>query len=771
MADEVNKTLTLFGVLRDGGLLAMQENPLTYNLPQETLSKIPMGKGGFGIVMTGLGQWSWSITSVKGFSGQPQFQLIPSQDTNSVELRYSGIDPLDWEHGATGTIQLSALHSSGESSEEPVLTIKVGSIDFKDLTFYTPQMSIPFSICKGKASTDDYTVSFKSDTGIAAELATIDSNGIHFSSTAAASTTSLFDSPVDEANKLKILHADSDADKPSLIPMRLCTRPLRYTDENGASILFAAGTELELTKDQDLTLEIDGDAGSNAGYSWEITDFDPSGTLKLSPSFETIKGGSTAVLKLKDESEWDWMYGSSSTAALVVRDGTRPEITIPFTFGLKQTIMPIHLKAGTLFQNADGIQYEVIREDDYYPVVDTTYKEIRLEGVPVRSVEGKGITNLPYEEVLTLVEKQPLLGDATVTEGGLTMGDDPESDEELRKRVSVLWANPPAHGNRSHLFKIASQVEGVDRAFVYPSFALEGHTGLGYAGLALVGPGRYAGVGAESALAKEVHALLEEQGSYTGNYVMMNVHTEEIPVHIQIKLEDELNWSLPMPYNFSPFDVIGYEGNVLTVRLNLLHDHDYAVYETVTNRIKTLKKGTKLYWGHVPLTVNKTVYDAGTSDGDKLAHFHLSQNYSDFPIEDFVGIPVTFQMLYPDCPERKLVQEAVERVFADLGTSEAAKPEYSEERPWQRRFPRTDFMYPDELRIAELYNQVMDIPGVEDMRLVTPLDNLRPSPNEMNVDEDVKTYTTYVLVMRNLVVGPYQEKEYYDITDFATLVL
>ncbi len=731
-------SVTLFGVLMDKALIATQEN-----LPELTLLD------GANLET----RWTWTVLEVTGLTGKPNFWISPrADDTTRAQLNWTGIHPQDWELGREGQISVEVTPSDGTPSSQLTINVAVRSVDFKDFTFFTADTNPKVTICKAPPKADGYVVSVDSSDIDGLSVIPHPDGGVReFGLSLGGDISQVQDGMAD-------LVIDDELSEESRIRIQVSTRPLTLQTDNGEpGELLIKDHHFLLTKTGKSALMISGEATQTSGYSWEITNFD-SKPFKASPAFAPISPGSSATIDLQDISDWDWIFGTSGNAALVVRDGMRAPVELPFTFALEPDQSPITLTAGTILEGPNGEVMEIAADGRYAPIVegnDSETARIKLLGIPIRAVEGGADSNMEAGTELTFSEPPtPLIQNAIVDTDGLNMGDDDESDDELRGRVRVLFADPPGHGNRSHLFQIATQVEGVDRTFIYPPIALDGIDGLGKAGIALVAPGHRPGVGASSALADKVLEEIKEKASFTGNYAMMTVdekgtldqaagkHECQVDIDIQLKLDDEERWKMAAAQNM----VVGeYKPSVK--KITVFRDDDDPVHaEEVATIVKSLAPGDELYLMGQPIAI----VDIEGSYDLAIAEELLDEDGLPIPPELLVGKP-----LYPECPMQTLIEKTIDGIFKDLGTSEA--PRRDLDLPWQRRYPRTNFSYPAELRVAEIFNRIMDLNGVEDMRVLCPEENIAPPANiTEQLPSGERAYTTYILSLRRLAVGPYR---------------
>jgi len=727
--------VTLFAVFSDKSVLAQQDN-----LPALTLG---------GARRT---RWTWTVVSTEGFSGTPLFWVTHpnSDDTTTAKLHWSGIDNQDWEHGREGTVTIEALPADAAMGKRVLkVPVAIRSIDRKDLTFFTPGTVHRVSACKAAAYDRRRQYSFRlfppdQADGFPLPLVRGKASGTHVD--VQLTPGGHFTEPQDSWLDLIVTDGGSE----SRLRMRVGTRPLREARDG----TLLGERPLSFVRGQPLALAIAGEPSSPAGFSWEVAGFDAA-KFKLEPAFKPMGRGPSAALEIDGLSDWDWINGTTGAASLVVGDGRREPVNLPFTFALEPVTMRFALAEGTKLVGPAGEALEIAEDGEFEPVIDRSdpdHPVIRLEGVEVRSVSPGAGANMEGGSKLAFQDEIPLLGEATVGPNGLNLGDDDESDDELRDRVRVLWAYPPAHGNRSHVLKIAEQVEGVDRAFVYPSLALDGLNGLGRVGCALVAPGRRCGVGRDSALAREVLEKLRAQGSFTADYVMMDVdHVGEVDpdtgkgmcqvdVDIQLDLADPTAWRWRAALN----PVIGSMPDDRTIVV--FHDpRDPERTAKIDTALAALADGDQLYLLGRPVTVaaidnaRRTLHLAGPvveEDGAPLRR------------EALVG-----ERLYPTCPLRPAIEKELDALFKTLGTSEAPPP--GDELPIQRRFPPVAFRNPDELKIAEIVNRLMDVEGVRDLRVVSPAANVRPPPNDAwTADSGERRYRARILSLRRVALGP-----------------
>ncbi len=739
------RRVSIFAVVQDGSLVAEQENRPQINAPAAAGESC-----------------TWNVVDVAELTGQPTFWMSTSGSDSSTQakLNWAGIDPKDWELGRVGRVTIECTGDSG--TETIVVRVEVRSIGIRDLTFFTPANSFVLEPNARSTWGGSYDYTLKPPLGsdkvvdFGVQKRPSPSSDIGVELYLDPDNRDLFNRARDSWVELRI-SGQGDAAR---FRLRLAIRPLTVA---GGS--YPCEAELELVRGQTLQLEIDGDPSVPNGYSWTLEGFNV-GRFKGAPSFASIGNTASARLDLRDLTDWDWINGTTGGMVdLVVRDGLRPAARMPLRFHLEPSQQRFSLEAGTLLEGPDGVLLEVAEDGVYLPVGMTGEPDaqIVLENLPVRAQEAGADANLPAGTVLSFVEAQPLLASATVGVDGLTLGASEESSDRLRDRIRVLWADPPAHGNRSHVLQIAWQTAGVDKAFVYPPFALNGLDGLGRVGIGLVAPGTRAGVSRRSALADEVRARLTELGSFTADYVIMDVDDRgpvdplgkgacQVDLEIQVRLNDETSWKWPSPHNIVVENVDGTALRVFT------DPNDIAQERAVLETLSGLVQGDSLQ----VLGLDATVSEVNAREYlVYLAEPILDEHGQPVPAEQLVGARI-----YPTCPLKSEIEPAIRGVFAALGTSEAPLPvdessppglRPDPKLPWQRRYPQTTFLYPDVLRLAEIVNQLYETKGLADLRIVSPKENVAPPTNAANTTPaGEQVFTTYILTLRRLMLGPYR---------------
>ena len=407
------KNVIIFAVFSDGSVIAQQEN-----LPQ-----LSLGVPGGGAVVPMGETWSWTVIDQSGFSGSPRFWLtIPDPDNSAfADLHWSGIDNQDWEFGREGTLVVDVTPSS-PTARKWRLTVKVAirSINFKDVTFFTPGSMLTLRPCKKPPliSRAFYTFTLTlpgstgSSSGVDFRHARFSSMGSSTSTPSTGSTSDgdyrldlarTFDSgpkidlqlnPGDQFSEprdtwigLEIDGLGIGSSRTSRFRMLASVRPLTVSGTEG---VFPDSDVQTLVKGTPLELSIAGEPISPTGFRWGVKEFD-NYAFKLDPSFKPLGSGSTASLELEDVSQWDWYAGTKSSretglegaVVLEVSDGRRPPAEVKFDIQLQRDTEPVSLLAGTLLTGPDGQEYEIVEDGKYHPVVSgyVRDREIRLENI------------------------------------------------------------------------------------------------------------------------------------------------------------------------------------------------------------------------------------------------------------------------------------------------------------------------------------------------------------------------------------------------------
>lgn len=123
--------------------------------------------------------------------------------------------------------------------------------------------------------------------------------------------------------------------------------------------------------------------------------------------------------------------------------------------GVNSTLIP----AGTQIQDDDGIEYLTMLD----VTISGGYADVLVQAAEV----GAGSDQLSGA-VLHMISPQSGVDDeATTSSGGITGGQDPETDEALRSRILQRIQEPPMGGAKHDYVRWALEVDGVDKAWAF----------------------------------------------------------------------------------------------------------------------------------------------------------------------------------------------------------------------------------------------------------------------------------------------------------------
>lgn len=117
------------------------------------------------------------------------------------------------------------------------------------------------------------------------------------------------------------------------------------------------------------------------------------------------------------------------------------------------------IPSGTIVSRSDGVQYRTTADG---VISGSTIV------IPVAAVTTGNTTNDDAGDTYTLAS--PIAGiNSTAFSSAMTGGSDIESDSLLRTRMLIVYASPPAGGNKNDYLEWALSVPGVTRAWVSPN--------------------------------------------------------------------------------------------------------------------------------------------------------------------------------------------------------------------------------------------------------------------------------------------------------------
>lgn len=155
-----------------------------------------------------------------------------------------------------------------------------------------------------------------------------------------------------------------------------------------------------------------------------------------------------------DTSELEFLERQGALYGITRKAATFAEGNVTFT-GSNGTLIP----SATLLQRSDGLRYAT--QADATIAAGTATAAVEAETAGEDSNADAGVS-------LSLVS--PIIGvgsTATVAAGGLTLGSDQESDDDLRTRVLERLQFAPHGGAAKDYVAWAKEVAGVTRAWVY----------------------------------------------------------------------------------------------------------------------------------------------------------------------------------------------------------------------------------------------------------------------------------------------------------------
>lgn len=158
---------------------------------------------------------------------------------------------------------------------------------------------------------------------------------------------------------------------------------------------------------------------------------------------------------IPDTAEAEYLERWASIWNITRKAATFASGSVTFT-GSNGTIIP----DGTVVQRQDGVQFATQGDGTIASGTAT---------VPVLAVTAGELGNTAV--ALALILLSPIAGvqsSAVVAAGGITAGDDVESDARLLERLLLRIQTPPQGGSAADYLQWALEVPGVTRAWVYP---------------------------------------------------------------------------------------------------------------------------------------------------------------------------------------------------------------------------------------------------------------------------------------------------------------
>lgn len=187
--------------------------------------------------------------------------------------------------------------------------------------------------------------------------------------------------------------------------------------------------------------------------------------------------------------------------------------SVDFT-GTNGTVVPI----GTLLADGDGVQYETTSAVTISGGVGTATATASEPGSDGNAEAG---------DELDFVE--PITGISTllVASGGMTGGEDEETDQNLRARIRSRVSTPPAGGTQKDFQNWAKEVDGIDNAWAFGN-----SPSLGYVTVICRASG--ADPVPSGAKLAEVKSYIEDRMPLTTNLFVEAIQTVDIDIYLSI---------------------------------------------------------------------------------------------------------------------------------------------------------------------------------------------------------------------------------------------
>jgi uncharacterized phage protein gp47/JayE len=333
--------------------------------------------------------------------------------------------------------------------------------------------------------------------------------------------------------------------------------------------------------------------------------------------------------------------------------------------------------------------------------------------VNIESIDTGTIANRDAGETLTFVSP-PAGIEAEATLGVDCDGAvDQESDGELLARVLDAWRNPAAAGRFSDFRQWANKVEGVAAAYCYGphSSDTDGRRGIGIVDVAIVKSGQGSDRIPSSTLQDAVDDYIEDRRpSCTKDFSVLlpTADTEDIDVTLTPKTGYESDFTVDAARTVTSWTV-----GTLTLTLS----------DTVAGFSADIAVDDRI------LVDGQLAKVTSLPGGNDLKLQPLSD--AEANIADFVRSPTSGDTVYAGGPLSGPALVAIKALVDGLGPARgtAADPE----QDWD-----------DTLRLASLFDVLMDVTGVKDVTITTPAANVVPT--------DGGTPTTLNLIVHNVVV-------------------
>lgn len=317
--------------------------------------------------------------------------------------------------------------------------------------------------------------------------------------------------------------------------------------------------------------------------------------------------------------------------------------------------------------------------------------------VDVESIDTGTVANRESGETLTFVSPETGIDSAATVAADIEGGEDQETDGELIARVLDAYRNPPAAGRFSDYRQWAVAVEGVAKAYVYgpSSDDTDGRRGLGIVDVAILKSGSGSNRIPTATLQDSVTDYIDDRRPCTTqDFSVLIPDTDSQSVDIQLTPKTGYGWDWTK--DTAAVAVSSWTSGTKTLTLD----------DTVANLSSDIAVGDRM------LIDGQLAKVDSLPGGSDIVLQPLDNDENE--IDDFVRAPTSSDGVWPAGPLTSPALVALQDYFDSLGPARgtAADPD----QDWE-----------DTLRVAGLYDLMMDIAGVKDAVVVTPAANVTPT--------------------------------------------
>jgi hypothetical protein len=360
-----------------------------------------------------------------------------------------------------------------------------------------------------------------------------------------------------------------------------------------------------------------------------------------------------------------------------------------------------------------------IVSDDGYEYQNTTGGTLDANGeltVSVESVSTGTVANRDSGDTLYFVSAPVGINAEATLSGDIDGAVDQETDGQLLARVLDAYRNPPAAGRFSDFRQWANQVEGVAAAYCYGphSADTDGRRGIGIVDVAILQTGTGSARIPSATLQSAVDDYIEDRRpacTVDFSVVLPASDAQDIDVTLTPKTGYEADFTQLAARTVSSWTVatktLVLSGTVAGMSADIAVD-DRILVDGQLAKVLTLPGGSTLTCQ--PLSDTET------------------------DLADFARSPTSGDGVYSAGPLTGPALVALKALVDGLGPARgtAADPE----QDWD-----------ETLRLASIFDVLMDIEGVKDVSITTPASNYTPT--------DGGTPTTLDLVIHNVVTVQY----------------